>query len=81
MDQSTIYPKTKICIAYRGNFELNRSLVERNDIDNYSCEINSRLWRCILDATLCGKVWQYSAGRSLSSGTQISCNNRTHDTT
>ena len=49
-----------------------------------SCELESRLWRCVLNITLCDKVCQWLvAGQWLSLGTPVSSINTTdcHDIT
>ena len=35
------------------------------DYHHYSCEFESRLWRNVLDTTLCGKACQYICGISV----------------
>ena len=49
-----------------------------------SCEFEPRLWRTVLDTTLCDQVCQWLAtGRWFSLGTPVSSTNKTdyHDTT
>ena len=53
-------------------------------LHQYSYEFELRSWRCILDTTLCDKLWQWLAkSRWFSPGTSVSSTNKTdrHDIT
>jgi hypothetical protein len=72
-----------ILFIYRGRRGRDRMVVEYtntcaiNTYNHYICEYESRAWQCVLDATVCDEIWQFTPSIPVSSTNIIDRHDKT----